>query len=514
MNQRRRSAGTATETLMVVTLVGVLVAGSACSSGGSSGDDDEAGDSGAGEEPTGPVPGAAVARPIVTGPVTGGTHDRPFNAMPEQLAERYGYVEEEYVLEGEATAYRPVGELGEHGRWTVTEAGTAPYRSRILVRRPADPEAFDGTVFVEWLNVTAGVDGDPEFGLTHPELLEHGSAYVGVSAQSAGIEGGGVLPIPGVEVQALKQWDPARYGDLTHPGDPYSYDIFSQAAQAVRRPHDVDVLDGLRARHVIAMGESQSAARMVTYVDAVHPLAGIYDGFLIHSRGGGGAPLVDSPSVLGEGVARIRDDLDVPVLQFLTETDLFGVLGFHSARQDDSDRLRTWEVAGTAHADRSILDYNAQMAQDVAGDGFDLAAECGSINEGSQGHVLRAAVAGLRAWVVDGEPPPEAPPLEVEGQAITRDERGIALGGIRTPAVDAPVSVLTGEAPPGRSVLCLLFGDTRPFDGATLATLYPTHEDYVDAVTESADTAVAAGFLRRAEADDIVAAAEDADVPS
>jgi hypothetical protein len=511
MSQRRRGAGMGAETLAFMTLFGALLAGAACSSGGSSGDDGDAPDSE--EAPAGPVPGADVARPMVTGPLTGGTRGQPFNAMPAALAERYGYVEEEYVLEGEATAYAPDGELGEDGRWAATEAGTAPYRTRILVRRPADPGAFDGTVFVEWLNVTAGVDGDPDFGLTHPELLGHGSAYVGVSAQRAGVEGGGVLPVPGVEVRALKQWDPERYGGLAHPGDAYSYDIFSQAAQAVRRPGDVDVLGGLAARHLIAMGESQSAARMVTYVDAVHPLAGIYDGFLIHSRGGGGAPLVDSPSILGDGVARIRNDLDVPVLQFQTETDLFGLLGFHRARQDDSDKLRTWEVAGTAHADRAILDYNAEMAEEVAGGRFDLAAECGSINEGSQALVLRAAVASLRAWVVDGDPPPAAPPLEVRGDAIARDDRGIALGGIRTPAVDAPVSVLTGEAPPGRSVICLLFGDTRPFDAATLAALYPTHRDYVDAVTESADAAVAAGFLLRADADDIVAGARDADVP-
>jgi hypothetical protein len=457
-----------------------------------------------------------VARPTAIGPLTGGTHDQPFNAMPAELAERYGYVEEEYVLEGEATAYQPQGELGEDGRWAVTEAGTAPYRTRIIVRRPEDPDAFDGTVFVEWLNVTGGVDADPEFGLAHSELMAHGSAYVGVSAQRVGVEGGpGALPIeiPGAEIQALKQWDPQRYGDLAHPGDPYSYDIFSQAAQAIRRPGDVDVLDGLAARHVIGMGESQSGARMVTYVNAVHPLARIHDGFLIHSRGGGGAPLVDSPSVLGEGVARIRADLDVPVLQFITETDLFGVLGFHGARQDDTDTLRTWEVAGTAHADRSILEYGAEMAQEVAG-GFDLAEQCGSINEGSQAQVLRAAIAALRAWVVDGEPPPEAPPLEVEGDAIARDERGIARGGIRTPSVDAPVSVLTGEALPGRSVLCLLFGDTRPFDAATLAALYPTHQDYVDAVTESAEAAVASRFLLQADADDIVAAAEDVNVPT
>jgi hypothetical protein len=431
--------------------------------------------------------------------------------MPAELAERGGYVEEEYFLEGEATAYQPEGEQGEDGRWSVTEAGTAPYQTRIIVRRPEDPDDFDGTVFVEWLNVTAGVDGDPDFGLANPELLSHGSAYIGVSAQRAGVEGGGaVIAIEGAEIQALKQWDPVRYGELTHPGDAYSYDIFSQAAQAVRRPGDVDVLDGLDARHVIAMGESQSAARMVSYVDAVHPVARIFDGFLIHSRGGGGAPLGEGGSPIGEGVARIRDDLDVPVLQFETETDLFGVLGYRRAQQDDTDMLRTWEVAGTAHADRGILDYNRELA---AASGLDLEAQCGSINAGPQPQVLRAAITALRAWVVDGELPPEAPRLEVGADAIARDERGIALGGIRTPAVDAPISVLTGESPPGRSIICTLFGDTRPLDAATLTGLYPVHQDYVDAVTESARAAVEAGFLLPADADDFIATAEDASIP-
>ena len=486
-------------------LAAALAVAASCSSGG--GDDDEAQDR-EGDEVTETTEarGADVTQPTVTGPVTGS----PFNAMPGDVAEEYGYVEEEYVMEGEATSYAAVGEHGEDGRWDVEEAGTAPYRTRILVRRPADPDAFDGTVFVEWFNVTAGVDGDPDFGLTHPELMGHGSAYVGVSAQRAGIEGGGALPVPGVQVQALKQWDPERYGDLVHPGDHYSYDIFSQAAQAVRRPGDVDVLGGLEVRHVIAMGESQSAARLVTYIDAVHPVAGIYDGYLVHSRGGGGAPIADAASILGDGTARIRDDLDVPVLQFQTETDLFGVLGFARARQDDTDLIRTWEAAGTAHADRAILDYNAQLAREVGGGGFDLAAMCGSINEGPQAQVVRAALGALRDWVVDGTAPPESPRLEVAGEAIARDEQGIALGGIRTPGVDAPLSVLTGEAPPGRSPLCMLFGDTVPFDAATLAALYPTQDAYVDAVTESAEAAVAAGFLRRDDADEMIATAGEA----
>lgn len=494
-------------------VLALTLAAAACSSGDGGGEDGDA-DTPAGEGAA-DVPGEDVARPTVTGPVTGGARGGPFNAMPDGLADRYGYVEEEFFIEGEATAYRPEGELGADGRWTVGAAGTRPYRSRIVVRRPADPDAFDGTVFVEWLNVSGGVDADPDFAFVHPEVLDHGSAYVAVSAQEVGVMGGGgALPVdvPG-GIRALREWDPERYGELSHPGDPYSYDIYSQAAQAVRRPGDVDVLDGLEARHVIAVGESQSAARMVTYANAVQPLAGIYDGFLVHSRGGSGAPLDDSGSALGEGVTRIRDDVRVPVLQFITETDLFGMLGFHGSRQDDTDTVRTWEVAGTAHADQSLLDYNAEMASEVADGGFDLAAQCGSINDGPQGEVLRAGVAALRAWVVDGEPPPEAPPLEVEGDAVARDERGIALGGIRTPAVDAPVAVLTGEAPAGGSVLCSLFGETRPFDAATLAEAYPTHEDYVDAVTESAEAAVEAGFLLEGDAEAIVAAAREAPVP-
>lgn len=509
---RHMDVGAWLRALLALVLVGVLAATSAaCSSGD---DDDGEEERVADDENAGPQRGADVAQPTVTGPITGGQYDQPFNAMQDGLAEEYGYVEEEFFVEGEATAYEPDGEQGEDGLWAVTEAGTAEYRTRIVVRRPENPDDFDGTVFVEWLNVSGGVDADPDFALLHPELLGHGSAYVGVSAQRTGVEGGGApIEIPGADIQALKQWDPERYGELDHPGDPYSYDIFSQAAQAVRRPGDVDVLGGLEASHVIAIGESQSAARMVTYVDAVQPVSDMFDGFLVHSRGGGGAPLIDSPDILGQGTAQIRDDLDVPVLQFLTETDLFGVLGFARARQDDTDLLRTWEAAGTAHADASILGYNAEMAAELGG-GFDITSMCGSINDGPQAQVVRAALAALRTWVVDGEAPPESPRLESEGEALVRDERGIAQGGIRTPAVDAPVSVLTGDAPEGVSVLCMLFGETRPFDAATLAELYPSHDDYVAAVTESAEAAVEAGFLLQDDADAYVAAAEEAAVPS
>ena len=42
----------------------------------------------------------------------------------------------------------------------------------------------------------------------------------------------------------------------------------------------VDPLGGLKARRVIAIGESQSASRLATYINSINPLANEYDGFL------------------------------------------------------------------------------------------------------------------------------------------------------------------------------------------------------------------------------------------
>ena len=88
------------------------------------------------------------------------------------------------------------------------------------------------------------------------------------------VGGGSAIEIEGApNISGLKQVDPERYESLEHPGDQWSYDIFSQAAQVLRQPGEVNILGELVPQHVIAFGESQSAARLVTYVDAIHPVA-------------------------------------------------------------------------------------------------------------------------------------------------------------------------------------------------------------------------------------------------
>ena len=459
-----------------------------------------------------PPRGEAVAVPTIEGPVTGG--DRrgiPANPSPPELLEEFGYVEEEFFISGEATSYAGVGELSEDGVWDVEPADTAGYTTRILVRRPADPADADGVVGIEWLNVSGGQDADPDFGFLYPELLARGTTWVGVSAQFSGVDGPGLgIEIPGVTATPLKTADPTRYAPIVHPGDDFSYDIYSQAAQAIRRPDGVDPLGGLAADHVIALGESQSAGRLTTYINGVHPVADIFDGFLVHSRVGGASLSAASPT---PAVLRFRTDLAQPILWFQTETD---VARAFPARQPDTDLIVTWELAGAAHADISQLEWGAASNGVVEPDREipDFTELCGAINEGPQPLVLQRAWVDLVAWVVDGTPPAAAPELELVDGVIVRDDLGIALGGIRTPDVDVPRAVHTGASRPGASVICSLFGSTTPLEPDVLASLYATHEDYVDQVRASAEAAAAAGYLLPSGIEHFVADADAAAVPS
>jgi len=461
----------------------------------------------------------AASAKATTTPITGGTGEPSLVTTSFDLAS-VGYERAEYFLEGVATTFSASEPLTADGRWkTAASDETAPYKTRILVYRPIDAADFSGTVFVEWLNVSAGFDTSPDWNLAHNQILRSGAVWVGVSAQAVGVVGGG-QSVGGGSSTGIRGGDPERYGTLEHPGDSYSYEIFSQAGFAVRGTGPDAPLGGLKAKHVIAIGESQSAFRMVTYVNAVHPVAKVYDGFLVHSRGSNGAALIQSPfpSITPPDATQIRTDLDVPVLTFQTETDL--QFGHFPPRQNDGTNFRLWEVAGTSHADS----YTAEIGFGDAGDGaaevalLDVANGGGGplgcsvpINAGPQYAVLQAALSHLEAWVVDGIAPPRAPRLSLERglpAVIRRDAFDNALGGIRTPLVDAPNATLRGDGNGGGERFCQLFGTTVPLSDAALADLYSSHDDYVAKFTKATAAAVRRGFLLEPEADNLVAAAE------
>jgi alpha/beta hydrolase family protein len=79
--------------------------------------------------------------------------------------------------------------------------------------------------------------------------------------------------------------------------------------------------------------------------------------------------------------------------------------------------------------------------------------------------------------------------------AVSRNPDAIALGGVRTPPVDVPAVVLSGEPGPTLSAICLLIGSSKPLTAARLAALYPSRADYVQRYAAAADAAVGAGFI-------------------
>ena len=400
-----------------------------------------------------------------------------------------GYVQREYFASGTAYSYKATGPENDAGTWKVAPAASAPYRTRIVVRMPIDPSRFNGTVVVEWLNVSGGGDGAVDSVYLSPELERAGFAWVGVSAQAVGIDD-------------LRKKDQARYGSLTDPGDQFSYDIFTQAARALLVGGDSNPLAPLHPNRLMAVGESQSALYLTTYIDAIQPLYHVFDGFLVHSRAGGAVPIPGgSPSggTFG-GEVRIRTDIGVPVLMMITETDeSFGQ--YYRARQPDTRFIRLWDVAGASHADSYIVTLSELHSLG-----------CASVDEAPSHFIFEAALSAINKWMSSGMPPPPAPRMdvqEVDGTPMVQyNSYGTAIGGIQGPWEQVPVAAYSGKAPAGAPGFCVLFGTTHPFSVAQLVALYGSKSGYLEAYTKATDEDIKAGYILPADKAQVLAFAD------
>ena len=445
---------------------------------------------------------ADVPKPTVTGPVpataTPGdrSHNYPFFASNVGLSLR-GYVEEEFFISGTANRY----DTPALATARILDADH-PYQTRILVRRPVDSRRFNGTVVVEWDNVTNGFDADNLWFFGWEHLMRAGYAWVGVSAQRVGVD-------------KLRDWNASRYGalDVTQGGsisnDALQYDIFSQAAQAIRHPVGVDPLHGLGPKVVIAAAESQSAFYLSTYVNAIEPLARIYDGYLLLSSRG----------------RQIRSDLSVPVWKISTEYDV--AANEAAARQPDTRLFRAWEVAGTSHVDQHLREGREPLELRDLGTSSEaaLATQCADPILGTRvptSDVLGAAFEHLGRWITKRIAPPRAPKIEITSLGVpvlnptsgfaqtpavlARDALGLARGGIRLSQVAVPtgLNVGTNSGPDA----CVRWGYYVPFDVAKLTALYPDHARYVARVAAITNANVRNGFILPADAQRAISAAD------
>ncbi|SEH16647.1 hypothetical protein SAMN04487967_2762 [Natronorubrum sediminis] len=431
--------------------------------------------------------------PTLEGPITDGV---PQTSAVHDI-EEYGYTESEYLISGDAQPLGPPNPYPIDEREAPPRAN-AKYKTRLLVYRPKHRRDFNGTALIEWPNVSTGRDSPVAWINTFDYAMREGYAVVIASAQKVGVD-------DSPTDQDLRTGNPERYGDLHHPGDVYSYDIFSQAIRAIKtRPRPKpDPMAGFNVKHVIATGMSQSAQYLRYYLNEIQETHGLVDGFL---------PFATTHTP--EEPADQRDDL-VPVLWVVSEDEADRV------RRSDSGLFKLWEVTGTSHINYWLMAWAGAMdVRDFEGDdpGWDPL-EAGQYGERAdadygdcQGnyfpmrYAYKSGLSHVNEWVKRNEEPPAAPRIERDVASdgtveVVTDEYGNAKGGLRLPPIDVPVAFYDARS-------CDSYGQTFRLEESELERLYPTHKAYVAKIREATEAAVDDGYLLPADADALLARAE------
>ena len=375
----------------------------------------------------------------------------------------------------------PAGNDLAHFKYTSTEyfvTGTAngsAYKTRIVVRKPADNSRFSGIVLAESMHPSGNAW---MFHFTHTYTMTSG--HIGVEIVTSD-------PAQFVEFNA------ARYSDMrVQPGQ--ANEIIAQVGALLRSTQTGNPLNGLSMRKMILAGTSASAGVLINYLPAhmvyrLSDMKPIYDGFLPTSNG-----------------TNIRQ-IDVPMIQVPTTTE--ASRGNVPTRQDGDrpgDQFRVYEFPGMPHLDtRDVEAFRPNPCKNP-------------ITLWPMSTYMSVALHHLVEWIDKGTVPPRAERILVDrnttndGSLIALDEHGNAKGGIRNPYVDVPVAKYgfpnEGAVPPtpntvpwvsrrtveGIDDLCRLTGYQIAMTAPELKKLYGSKEQYVAKVRARVDELTRQGW--------------------
>jgi len=437
------------------------------------------------------------------------TRSTPFIAWFMDLSAD-GYVEEEYAVSGLANIYGYVDDAAQSPEVEIIEADV-PYTSRILVRRPADPKRFNGTVFYEILNATAGWDGDPIWQSNFDYITREGAVWVGMSTKPVVVD----FLRDGWAAWPLITRNASRYVDMSMPQFGQVWDMLNQTGLLLKTPASADnPLADLDVERIIMVGYSQSAGYQVThansfYADAMTPHGSpIINGYFI-SAGGATAkhvtgPTATTPESLPVGDARNMLLSDAPSFRFQTQTEVVG-FGAFLVRQSESDNpnMRFYEMAGGSHVDAEINVVGGQaLVRDLGLPPSFCPDPLVPYNPIIIGFVQSALLDGLGQWISSGSEPPASRFMDLLFPGgvpqISLDANGNAIGGVRPPQIEVPLGTyLPNNSGPG---FCFLFGGFDPFDDDTLHLLYRNHGRYVSQMAREIKRSEKEGFLLREDA--------------
>ena len=386
----------------------------------------------------------------------------------------------------------PAGDDMPHFKYVSTEyfvTGTAnntPYKTRIVVRKPADNGRVSGIALAESMHPSGNAW---MFHFTHTYTMTSG--HVGIEIVTS-------------DPAQFVEFNQARYSDLrVQPGQ--ANEILAQVGAMLRSNQPGNPLNGLRIRKMILAGTSASAGVLINYLPAhmVYRLADmkpIYDGFLPTSSG---ATIAARMNAGGS-----ERPVDVPIVPVPTMTEVASGKGV-TGRQDSDEpgnQFRVYEFVGMAHIDsRDAASYYPDPCR-LPISRFPMAA------------YMSVALHHLWQWVDKGTVPPRADRIWIDrneandGSMMALDEHGNARGGIRNPYADVPAKKYgvrnSGAVPPipnahpfvavrgpeAQNQLCGLAGYEIAMTPQQLKKLYKDKKDYQTRVARRYDELMKQGW--------------------
>jgi hypothetical protein len=376
--------------------------------------------------------------------------------------DRFGYVEEEYLLAGSADAFDPDG---------VRIATDVAYTTRVVLRRPAELSAFSGSVLLDPLHV---INEAPASWMCAEWIMANGHAWVGVTIHNSsyvrryGFPGG---------IDVLRRFDVGRYQTLhlaefdrpprlrSYPGPntdsfalkwhmamahPQGYPIAAALAHLLKSTREL--LEG-RTQRVYGCGFSQTANFWRLFLDG---------GWHERMRLTDGGASIDAYALI-VSPAPVHHPADAVLVNVLSESEMVGTIVQMQAQvpaDSDVPPVRGIELPGAPH-----------LIGDITGDSQDHQ----HTNEPYLAF-LRSMFTNLDSWVRGGPPMPHVPRVQRDPRSIDslgRDEHGNALGGLRPPWLEAPRAQYLP-----RCACRPTTGEVVPFTSDQLGRLYPSDSDY------------------------------------
>lgn len=472
----------------------------------------------------------------------------PFQSAAKKCRfDEIGYIEDEYFMSGTANIYTET-DPDHHVKSIFKDA---PYTTRLLVRRPADPADFSGNVVIEILNATAMMDIDRMWVNLWQYLTRNGDIYIGISSK-------------GHVVDTLKRFNPERYEEInwanplpereapenTHPffflpqfESGLYWDMQTDLARLLRTDDPLNPIRKYGVKYLYLLGWSQSGSYMArtlasfAYNEDIAPEyitintktpsgTPLFDGYLEAGADAALAPISTYEQSPQNGMIFQNGTLPKgsvifckePYIAINTESENRGANWIGDSDLPDQ-KFRTYQIPGTSHdAWYNMIDYyEGYLHDDAARANFELGfgGVDGEPLDTPYHYIFEAALRNLYVWVREGVPAPHAPKIETVPakpgdldaatafnpmSATTKYENkkdlfGNTVGGIRMACMDYPVGKYVSHSKKADGSYDAMFGTVYPFSAEQLTVMYGSLAHYETLVRKSAAETVALGFL-------------------